>query len=264
RWPDGTKRVNMDLNSDLNKNSKADLLDEFEFRPLSSGLGFHKGNPSSSGSTSRFEIKEALPRAGDLANSSASLPVSNSGLSVSSEREARESAEKSLTKSHPALPDFLERKPSAKLDAGDTKNWVPSVWEPGAILLDALLVSALFLICLMLLISITKIDLFSSLSQPDPQRMVYWSLASLWMSLCFSYLNISRAFFANTLGEWVFEQRIGEPQQMKSPSYVLLVGLRSLILFGTGFIVLPLVSFALNRDLVGSWSRVPLMKKPLR
>lgn len=254
----------MDLNSNLNNNSKPDLLDEFEFRPLSSGLGFHKANSSASDSNSRFEIKEALPRPNDLRNMPANLSVLNTSSIADLEIEAREKAESSLTKSRPALPDFVERKPSDNLDAGHGKSWVPSVWEPGAILLDALLVSALFLICLMLLIAVTKIDLFSSLSQPDPQRMVYWSLGSLWLTLCFSYLNISRAFFGNTLGEWVFEQRIGEPQQMKSASYVLRVCLRSLILFGTGFVVLPLISFALNRDLVGSWLNLCLLKKPLR
>ena len=222
--------------NDLTKDSSKDPFDEFEFRPLSDGLGFYKKPQTAAAG---FELREPLPR------------KNTPKVSID--------FQEGPPVPPPQIPDFKPIVTAAP--EPEKKLWVTSIWEPGAVLLDALLLAALFLMSLIALILTTRVDFFASLSSPDPAKWVYWSLAGLGFFLIFTYLTMTRLFLGATLGEWVFDQRLGTPKDFVKPMYPVQTILRSFLITVSGIVVLPMISFAINSDLLGRWLGIELVRK---
>ncbi len=76
------------------------------------------------------------------------------------------------------------------------------------------------------------------------------ALLSGIMGLSFFYFLVLRAFFGFTVGEWACNLRMGTLEQRFEKFYLLRVMARSLLIFGTGLIFVPLLSVLLGEDLL--------------
>lgn len=137
----------------------------------------------------------------------------------------------------------------------------PAAWEVAASLLDAMLIVAATLLCLIFLLVITRVDLFSNIYNPDPNGMIYLSLVALVATISWIYLVCNRVFLGYTPGEWVFDQRLGTPEDMNTTQYALKTAYRSALVIFTGFIIFPMISFAMNDDILGKVTGLRLFKK---
>jgi len=239
--------------------------DDFEFKPLTEGLGFHKKtqekvspkNTSSLNSSLKFQadpdmdlsISPPLPRKGF--DSTQSLKKSPAPANTVDEILKTLNEKRSL--------DFQGEK--AKLNEPAAVVYKKSSFDISACLLDAMLVTAGTLLCLIVLLVVTRVDLFANLYRPDGQGLVYWSLAGLIASVTWIYLVGHRVFLGFTPGEWVFDQRLGTPEEFGTAEYALKAIARSTIVLLTGLIVFPIISFAMNRDYLGKLLGVELVRR---
>ncbi|MBK9324006.1 MAG: RDD family protein [Bdellovibrionaceae bacterium] len=260
-----------------------DPFEEFEFKPLTEGLGFHKkkastvqksdeddisfeikstGSKLSSNTSANIEhrvvdpLRSPLPRKN--LSSTETLPVMDSELP--SAASAVDEILKTLQKNRRLDFDNQAAQKAANLTLSK-EVYKPDTWRFSSSLLDSMLVLAASLLCMIIVLVITKADLIANLTNPDAEGMIYISTFGLLASVSFIYLTINRIFLGSTPGEWAFEQRIGKPQDMNTVTYPLRILARSVLVILTGFIVLPTFSILLNRDLAGELTGAPLLKK---
>lgn len=262
-------------------NSGASDQDDFEFKPLTEGLGFHqkKNTPVKPMVQFKSEMPELeissplnspLPRANkkavptgnatDKTTSKITHNTTDKAISFRSPTDNKNNTVDEILKTlnEKRNVDFSNKKEKLKTP---TASFKPSPWDLSASMLDAMLVTAASLFCLILLLVITRVDLFANVYHPDAGGMVYWSLLALLGTVAWIYLVGHRVFLGFTPGEWVFDQRLGKPEDNASVSYMMKTILRSTLVIVTGFIVFPLVSFAMNDDLLGKLVGLRLMKR---
>jgi hypothetical protein len=252
------------------ENSNFSDQDEFEFKPLTEGLGFHqKKNTQQTPSTPIVQFKSNLP---DIELNS---PLPRSTKSPTNEQALKKPTASISKKVDPGpqntVDEILKTLSDKKnLDFSKQKitntektelKFKPAAWEVSASLLDAMLVTAATLLCLILLLVITRVDLFANIYNPDAQYMVYWSLVALVASVAWIYLVGHRVFLGYTPGEWVFDQRLGKPEDANTGTYALKAIFRSTLVIATGFILIPAISFAMNDDVLGKMTGLRLFKK---
>ena len=249
------------LNSNLSDN------DEFEFKPLTDGLGFHQKkqtpakpianfkNVALKSVTAESEINPPRPR-----QTKSPTHVEKSVPSVSRDQPRTNTVDEILKALNDKKNlDFTSSKENYRKPVQIT--FKPAAWDLSASLLDAMLVTAATLFCLILLLVITQIDLIANIYHPDAGGLVYWSLLALIGSIAWIYLVCNRVFLGFTPGEWVFDQRLGKPEENATATYAMKTVLRSSLVILTGFFVFPLISFAMNDDLLGKLVGLRLMKK---
>ena len=127
-------------------------------------------------------------------------------------------------------------------------------------ILDAMLVTAASLACLIILLTVTKVDLFAAISRADDSS-VYLALVGLFATVTWIFLVMNRVFMGHTPGEWVFDQRIGLPQAFGTAEYSLRVMARSTLILLTGLFLLPLASILMRQDFAGQITGANLLKK---
>ena len=71
----------------------------------------------------------------------------------------------------------------------------------------------------------------------------------------------TRLFLGFTAGEWVFDQRLGKPDQFGQGLYSAKVAFRSFLTIASGFVLFPALSTLFNRDLLGQLMGLELVKK---
>ncbi len=233
--------------------------DEFEFKPLTEGLGFHKKSqekPAAAPKTAlKFQselpdlsIQTPLPRKGFDSTTSLKKPAANNTVD-----------EILKTLNEKRSVDFSSDK--SKLREPAPIVYKATQWDLSASLLDAMLITAGTLLCLIMLLVVTKVDLFANLYHPDAQGMVYWSLIALVATVSWIYLVGHRVFLGFTPGEWVFDQRLGKPEEFGTANYALKAIARSTVVLLTGFIVFPVLSLFMNKDVLGQWIGPELVKR---
>lgn len=238
-----------------------DPFEEFEFKPITEGLGFHNKKPQSKIKSSSLDDLEFM--APDLSTLEIQKPLPRKH--EKSELPPIPSTSKTVddilqTLNNKKHLDYLEtpKIQSAPLEKG---LYSFSSFDLSAALLDGMMIVASFLASLIVLLVITKVDLFSNLINPDDDGFIWMGLVGLFSFLSWSYLIINRIFIGQTPGEWVFDQRIGAVEQFGSASYSLRVVLRSTLAILTGFILFPLLSLIFKKDFLGQITGVRLMKK---
>ncbi len=77
-------------------------------------------------------------------------------------------------------------------------------------------------------------------------------LCVLFVMLSFIYMIMLRSVLGFSLGEWACSLRMGTTLERISKYYPFRVVLRTVLLFATGIIVLPILSLCFGRDLAGS------------
>lgn len=261
-----------------------DPFEEFEFKPLTEGLGFHKKKAATPAKAetpamdpfaknlikdqgleliedpSIDPLRPPLPR--KKASATQPLPATPGGLTeVGGDGSAAvDEILKTLQKNRRF--DFENGKQKVSATATPAKEeYKPTTWSFSAAMLDAMLVIAASLLCMIILLVITKVDLITNLTNPDAQGLIYVATASLFATVSFIYLTLNRIYLGWTPGEWAFDQRVGKPEELNSASYSLRIVARSLVVIFTGFIVLPILSAILNKDLAGSLTGARLYKK---
>lgn len=258
-----------------------DPFEEFEFKPLTDGLGFHKKKASATSEETA---------AGK--NSARSSVLKDKGLELLEEgsNELRPPLpRKKSTSAIPAAPGSLTEvggdgststavdeilktlQKNRRLDFENTKTkitatpkaeeYVPTRWNFSASLLDGMLVLAASLLCMIILLVITKVDLIGNLTHPDENGMIYIATVSMFAGVSFIYLVINRIFMGATPGEWAFDQRIGKPADVNTTMYSVRVIARSALVVLTGFVLFPLLSLIMNKDVAGRITGAQLHKK---
>lgn len=265
-----------------------DPLDDFQFKPLTEGLGFHKKKnepaptsrvQSTTNSEAGFtENRRTEARPETRANTLLETPLPRRRQErartiptiedeVSPGNSAVDEILKTLNKKKDLdfinKPEMQKQTPAAAAKKAPATTTVTSTELPSfmAATLDAMLIIAASLLCLIVMLTITKVDLIGNLTRPDGDGMVYTSTVALFLAVTFIYMVVHRVFMGATPGEWAFDQQLGTDEQINRPTYVLKVISRTLLTMVTGFVVLPLLSMLFQRDLAGNWTGAPLTKK---
>lgn len=261
-----------------------DPFEEFEFKPLTDGLGFHKNKATAAkadGEVDTFTSQKFIKDQGlslieesavdplrpPLPRKKASTPMAPTAGSLtevggdgSTTSTAVDEILKTLQKNRRI--DFEEKTAKSKITAAATKEeFKATTWNFSSALLDSMLVIAASLLCMIILLVITKVDLVGNLTHPDDEGMIYIATVAMFAVVAFIYLTVNRIFMGCTPGEWAFDQRIGKPLELNQATYGLKVAARSAIVVLTGFIVFPFISALLGRDLAGSITGAKLYKK---
>ena len=257
-----------------------DPFEEFEFKPLTDGLGFHKKKASVSSEETFAEKSNA--RSSVLKDNGLDLIGETNDLRSPLPRKKSTSAipaaPGSLTEiggdgsSNAAVDEILKTlQKNRRLDFENTKTkinatpkaeeYVPTRWNFSASLLDGMLVLAASLLCMIILLVITKVDLIGNLTHPDDNGMIYMATIALFAGVSFIYLVINRIFMGATPGEWAFDQRVGRPADVNTTMYSVQVIARSALVVLTGMVVFPLLSLIMNKDMAGRISGAQLHKK---
>ena len=270
-----------------------DPFDEFEFKPLTSGLGFHKDSApaknqnsapapkvefksshltfdtastaSSQNSTpAGFNLNSPLPRAThSQANQQSSHNAPGQRRSINVPTIEDDSITKAQTAVNEILKNLNQKKQQEEALSRNTRRpeWVAAVPSISAGFLDTMLISAFFLLSLIAMLAITKIDLIANISQPDPQYLIYWATLSLLGAIQLIYFVSCRAFLGCTPGEWAFDQRCGNELQLASSTYVLRVAARSIINIATGFVLMTIISLILRFDVLAAVTGTQIQKQ---
>jgi hypothetical protein len=260
-----------------------DPFEEFEFRPINEGLGFHKKNKASS--TANFESSFSSPNSSQATNRqsfnmntpmgastsstfAAPLPrYSNTSPSVSKSNFNIPTIEDdSIAKAQTAVNEILRNlNQKRQLDfatdttrQNDMRKSRPIFFAAG---LDAMLIVAAFLMSMIVMLSVTRVDLFLNLTHPETSGLIYMATSLLFIAVAFVYMVVNRAFLGFTPGEWAFDQRCGKNEEMETLSYIPRIALRSLIVITTGFVTMPLLSYLFNKDVAGQISGISLFRR---
>lgn len=269
---------------------KNDPMEEFEFRPINEGLGFHRkqksaaqpsfqsiqplGSPSAQSearplnqnssvtktntqptfSTKASPFQTALPRH-DLSKKSTAMQVPTiEDDSIANAQTAVNEILKTINKKRQL--DFVTENEKQKILLKKSK---PQLF---ASILDGMLIIAAFLMTLILMLSITKVDMILNLTHPATSGLVYFATLMLFVGVTFIYMVVNRAFLGYTPGEWAFDQVCGTEEDQDQVMYIPKIALRALVVIATGFITLPFLSYLFNKDVAGNIAGVNLFKKP--
>jgi hypothetical protein len=253
-----------------------DPFEEFEFRPINEGLGFHSKQKAQQSPTKTSTQSHAAAGATSTqfnvnrpTNTSFTAPLprhdnSNSRQAFQIPTIEDDSIAKAQTAVNEILKnlnqkrhvDFVNENEKYKVELKKSKPFF------FAATLDAMLILAAFLMSMIVMLTITKVDLFMNLSNSATSRLVYLATAGLFLSITFIYMVVNRAFLGFTPGEWAFDQRCGGNDQMNSLTYIPRLALRTVIVMLTGFVITPVLSYLFNKDVAGNLVGVTLFRKP--
>lgn len=294
--------------------SNMDPFDEFEFKPLTDGLGFHKKAVS---------LKEGLKKSGVLEDELQGIPSSvprdlledlpqapikkhsfDDVLSALEKtplqrkvstpldlqfteplpREIKKEAldiqapiqspfpQPELFRQPPLAPAVTVKKTPSPAELGSVgtrrgaadspvSKLIPATVSFASATLDLIICTALALVFLAALLTVTKVDLNVVVVNVSRDFMAQIALAVMFITVMQIYVVIARTFFGRTLGEWTFDLQIGQDEEQRQGSYPLKVAFRSILNIVTGLIFLPLVSALLGRDIAGQLSGVKLYRQ---
>jgi hypothetical protein len=239
-----------------------DPFEEFEFKPLTEGLGFHKKNKK---------------------ESTSSMPMNSMGLDIAEEsplrsplpRQPKAPTPQPMNDSSAAVDEILQtlrskqvaeqKTPAAQMTkpapAMAAPKYKPSVSNFSAMFLDFMLVLAASLLCMIVLFSITKADISSTLFGENVDPMILISTVTLFAVVTFIYLVVHRVFLGATPGEWAYDQRLGQPEEMGTIMYAVGTVVRSLIVILTGFFPIPVLSMIMKTDIAGKLSGLKIYER---
>lgn len=270
--------------------------DEFEFKPLTEGLGFHKKNSSQNiapvgtlTGAPAAAIQSALKAASPFINSplsQGSSPFLNSPLprQTNSARQATEipKFEQKKFNSAPSSPE-IERRPAQPTPISPTKEyyskklseslnskqaldfrepqWVEVSGHLGSYFFDFIVILGLSCLFALVLSLITEVDLIQVMNTISFDSGIQFGSLLLLASVIQIYLTLSRSFFGATLGEWAFDLQLGKKVQQSSAVYPIQVFWRTAITLITGLITLPILSFLMGKDIASKVCGLKLYKQ---
>ncbi len=270
--------------------SNQDPFEEFEFRPINEGLGFHrkpktqtstsigteavtvvtpvaKNNRPTKAASLQTEAPASTGRSGSIFQAPLPRAETKPEVKKSSTLQIPTIEDDSISKAQTAVNEILKNlNHKRQLDFVQENTKKKEEYELSrpqlfAALLDGMLITAAFLLSLIVMLTVTKVDLFLNLSHPETSKLVYLATGLLYIAVAFIYMVVNRAFMGYTPGEWAFDQRCGKDNQEQDLSYIPRLALRTLLVISTGFVSLSFLSFLFNQDVAGILSGVSLYKK---
>ncbi|HRO66264.1 MAG TPA: RDD family protein [Pseudobdellovibrionaceae bacterium] len=256
-----------------------DPFEEFEFKPLTEGLGFHqKPEKQSAPAAPASPTLETFQARGLDFNEVVPTPATESLLKAPLPRRELKSPKSTPPPSPTTSPvdDILNtlqknRKIEIELDRQHrqelrqsnkkTENWKTAAPKFSPMLLDAMLITAASLLCMIIMLIVTRVDLITNLSNPDTEGFIYLSTFSLFAAVSFIYMVIHRVFLGFTPGEWAYDLRVGHPNDQGKALFSLQVVARQLVITATGLLPLPLIGWIVGKDLVGKITGATLYRK---
>lgn len=249
----------------------SDPFDEFEFKPITDGLGFHKKKTefkmdSSLDSILKDNGLDLLDQDNkDLLRS----PLPRNSFSLENKTIIEDvSTSKAVDEILKTLQnnkrlDFDKDKQNIKdsLKAPVKDQFLATTVSGQAIFLDSMLVIAGSLMCMISLLIVTRVDLIGNLTNTNSDWSIYAATASVFSLVTLVYMTVNRFVLGCTPGEWAFDQRIGKPEQMEQASYGFRIMARTMLNIFSGLIILPIMSTLLGRDIAGEISGTSLVKK---
>lgn len=255
-----------------------DPFEEFEFRPINEGLGFHRKQKSHSLASPTTGITAITPK-----NTTAASPANRTASGTFSaplpRHEARHDStmrnfnipvieDDSIAKAQSAVNEILKnlnqkRQTDFNYETERQKDLLKKS-KPFffAAALDAMLITASFLLSMIVMLTITKIDLFMNLSHAESSQFIYIATVGLFLTITFIYMVVNRAFSGFTPGEWAFDQCCGQIEQMNTLTYIPRLAFRTILVMATGFVTLPVLSYLFNKDVAGQITGVILFRNP--
>lgn len=249
-----------------------DPFEEFEFKPITEGLGFHKkASAAAADLTPETQILDPLLKDQGLSlieeePTTLRSPLPRKGFQINDKKvDIKENSSstavdeilKTLEKNKRF--EFDESKSALRATAKD--EYKATALSLSAGFLDSMLVMAAGLLGMIILLVITRADLIGNLSNPASSPMIYVATLAIFAGMNILYMLINRVFLGYTPGEWAFDQRIGKPDEMSTALYPIKLLARCLINIATGFIVLPIISAITNTDIAGKITGTQILKK---
>jgi hypothetical protein len=296
--------MSLDKNS-MNKNNNKNILDsndpfeEFEFKPLTEGLGFHRSKESSKNTSAvhsklefrspnlKFEPSEArtvetktmsanfntqqntplntpLPRKDfsmDMPTPRVSPTLNRPQINVPIIED--DSIAKAQTAVNEILKNLNHKKQQEDILAKNKKRLIWKDEAPSILAgcLDTMLIAAGFLLMLIAMLAVTKVDLISNLSNPGENSIIWFATSALLATVTLIYMVVFRTYMGYTPGEWAFDQRCGTEIQQASSSYILKITLRSLFVMITGFLPVTILSIIARTDFIGALTGLQIQKQ---
>lgn len=261
-----------------------DPFEEFQFKPLTEGLGFHRksqmGADNSSIASDEFEMmpnnqfkargldliedERSLDFRAPLSRQKKSLPMDQEALSPTS--AAVDEILKTLNQKRPREGQSLKLKQNQDATARSmnqakaTPMIEKSAVSLAAGFLDGMLVVAGTLLGFIILLTVTQVDLMAQLTKSQDNE-IYFASFAVFFGVSIVYFLATRIFLGCTPGEWAYDQQLGTKLDQKDLSYGPLVIIRTCINIFTGIIILPLLSQLLGWDLVGKLMGLELHRK---
>ena len=227
---------------------ETDPFDEFDMRPITGGLGFHK---------KATQLKKAMKKV-TQDSMGTDLPQPPPKDLVNEEKKDHKKTFDSLISSMNQLEKkgvtFIEAPPSKKTPQPTTKALSPSPHLQAiplslpSLLLDVMVattVSLVFVLCFLMINDVHSLQVISRI-QTDLRTQL--SLFLMFMTIFIMYVVLTRGYFGRTLGEWTFECQMGQNHQIKKAYYPFLVLWRSLLVAISCF-TLPIFSLITGRDI---------------
>lgn len=259
----------------------SDNFEDFEFKPLTQGLGFHKKTVDLGKEEKKAEVTSTLPKRDINADSinrmissiptfdNPAAPVAENFFSPPLPREElpsfrspryQEISKKTIIE--PALSPKVDFAVSNRVSAEPVAPVLAEVgFSISAFIFDSLVVVGLTSLFTGIVLAITQADFGLVIQNAQTDLTTRLSLVLLVLSVIELYLVLSRSFFGSTLGEWAFDIELGNTRQQKSAWYPIAVAWRTLLIMLTGFVLLPLISLILGKDVPGKLSGPRLYRK---
>ncbi len=245
--------------------NQEDVFEDFEFKPITEGLGFHPRTESAGEKTTKpnkgLEIETITKSEAE-------------GLKPPLPRKSKSQPAEQTTKTQKAVDEILQTLNSRRTvqftDSIEEKKQIspqatpifkPATWEFAAGIIDFMLVIAIQIACLMIVLTVTNTSIEALFINSETDYMLLFALLTQLSGISFMYLLVSRAFLGFTAGEWVFDQRLGLPSEQKHMNYIFRVATRSLVAIITGFLVFPFLSLVFNKDVLGEILGIPLLRR---
>jgi hypothetical protein len=237
--------------------------DDFEFKPITEGLGFHKKTIDLREDASLPLKTGILPKSRAHTDTKSAAQTHAPAGPTTFNSMPHTATERALHNPWaPSLKDKTiiekERKPQLA-----SENFVPIAVNWPAALFDAAMILGLGLLFSAVVFALTKIDLSELISMLKDEGGAQIATLLLIVAVFEIYCVTCRSFFGKTLGEWAFDCRLGLPQEQMSLLYPIKVAWRTLVIALTGFICLPILSTILDQDVAGLLSGVMLQSEKL-
>ena len=272
-------------------------IDEFEMKPLTTGLGFQKrstqlkkeversglsnqhlgqGLPTpppdedsqpllTRGSQEMIkELHEALEPKANKIKLSEILPRDISDLPVRDVEINQDPKGDPLSEIDFEMPSKnLTENSNVRRGAHDglVRPLTPISVSFSSMILDATIVFAFSLIFLVSLVAVTKVNLNSVVFSSQFDFATQLSLVVLYFAVYQMYMIVSRSFFGRSVGEWTFDLQLGDDAQIQSSLYPALVLWRSILNLLTGVILLPVLSFLFREDIASRFTGLQLFRR---
>lgn len=251
-----------------------DSMEEFNFKPINEGLGFHR---------KKVELKEEMksakvakevfpktppPRPQENAQR-LNTPLPSKIVPRAPSKDIIDQVARSFKKPNetfiekeapPTIEPFIKVEENlAKAKKTISREAQP--WMISPFFVDAILVLALGLTCLLITLLVTRADLVKLIATAQGDYGFWLTFPVLGLGMVFIYMTLTRLFLGASLGELVFDLQIGTDEERSAPHYAFQVVFRTLLAILSGLFVLPLLSLMAKNDYLGQITGLKLYLK---